>query len=119
MTAPDLLAALTAAGATLKAVEDRLRIEAPPGALTPELHSELVEQKLALLALVRQSPRARPLHLLCAGCGNYFMHEPATFCYWCRAKRDSKPLGPQCDGCGEACEECVGSPRREVDCEGA
>ena len=39
MTAPDLLAAQTALGATVQAVEDRLRIEAPAGLLTPELRS--------------------------------------------------------------------------------
>ena len=114
MTAPDLLAALTALGATVQAVDDRLRIEAPAGALTPEIRSALTEQKPALLALLREPPRLRPLHLLCAGCKGYFMHEPATFCYWCRSKRDSRPAGEPCPGCGEACEECLGNPVGDV-----
>ena len=115
MTAPELLAALTALGATVRAVEDRLRIEAPPGALTPALRSALAEQKPALLTLLGEPPRVRPLHLLCAGCENYFMHEPATFCYWCRSKRDRRPAGDPCTGCGEACERCLGEPRTEVE----
>ena len=43
MTAPELLAFLTAVGATVHVVEDRLRINAPKGALTPELHAALAE----------------------------------------------------------------------------
>ena len=108
MSAAALLAELTALGATVRAVEDRLRIEAPPGAVTPELRSALAEQKLALLTLLRESPGVRPLHLLCAGCQNYFMAEPAMFCYWCRSKRDRRPAGEPCTGCGEACERCLG-----------
>ena len=92
MTAPELLAALTALGATMEAVEDRLRIEAPPGALTPELRSGLAEQKPALLDLLRPAPRLCPLHLLCAGCQRFFMHEPSTLCYWCRSQRDGLRL---------------------------
>ena len=111
MTAPELLAALTSVGATVQAVGDRLRIEAPPGALSPQLRSALAEQKPALLALLREPPRLRPLHLLCAGCNSYFMHEPATLCYWCRSKRDRRPDGDPCKGCGEACEGCLGTGR--------
>ena len=111
MTAPELLAALTAMGATVQAVEDRLRIEAPPGALTPALRSALAEQKLALLTLLQKPAWVRPLHLLCAGCHSYFMHEPATFCYWCRSKRDKRTAGEQCNGCGDACERCLGDAR--------
>ena len=115
MTAPELLAALTALGASVQAVEDRLRIEAPPGALTPALRCALAEQKPALLTLLREPLQVRPLHLLCAGCESYFMHEPATFCYWCRSKRDRRSAGEPCNGCGEACEHCLGEPRTEVE----
>ena len=90
MSAVELLAALTALGATVQALEDRLRIEAPPGSLTPALRSALAEQKHALLSFLRDPPPVRPLHLLCAGCRSYFMHEPATFCYWCRSRRDGR-----------------------------
>lgn len=89
MTAPDLLATLRALGVSVEAVEDRLRIDAPPGAITLELRSALAEQKAALLTLLRHPARPRPLHLLCAGCKGYFMHEPATFCYWCRNAREA------------------------------
>ena len=63
----------------------------------------------------RQSSRqehrpSRSLHLLCAGCKCFFMHEPATLCYWCRAKRDRRPAGEPCEGCGEGCEHCLGDP---------
>ena len=112
MTAPELLAALTALGATVEAVEDRLRIVVPQGALTPELRTALAEQKPALLSLLREPPRLRPLHLLCAGCQNYFMHEPATFCYWCRSKQDRRPAGEPCKDCGESCEHCIGEAAR-------
>ena len=97
-------------GATARVVEDRLRIEAPRGVLTPELRTALAAQKSALLTLLREPPRVRPLHLLCAGCQSFFMREPATFCYWCRAKRDGRPAGQSCEGCGEACEGCLGEP---------
>ena len=113
MTAAELLAAVTALGATVEAVEDRLRIEAPPGVLTSELRSTLAEQKPALLALLREPQCVRPLHLLCVGCKGYFMHEPASLCYWCRSKRDRRPAGEPCDGCGEACDGCLGWPAPE------
>ena len=109
MSTAELLAALTAAGATVQVVEDRLRLNAPRGALTPALRNAVVEQKAALLALVRQAPPVRPLHLLCVECKGYFMHEPATLCYWCRSKRDRRPTGEPCKGCGEACECCLGT----------
>lgn len=85
MTAPDLLAALSAIGATVQAVEDRLRIEAPRGALTPELRAALAEQKPALLSLLREPPRVRPN--LCVGCGTVYFPEPARLCYACRRRR--------------------------------
>ena len=114
MSASQLLATLTASGVTVEAVDDRLRIDAPQGTLTPELRSALVEQKPALLELLRIPGRPRPLHLLCAGCKGFFMHEPATLCYWCRQKKNGKALGPPCPGCGEACEQCLGEPSAGV-----
>lgn len=110
MTPSELLATLTASGATIQAVEDRLRIEAPVGTLTPALRSALAEQKPALLSLLRQPAGPRSVHLLCVECKSYFMHEPATLCYWCRSKRDCRPEGEPCKGCGEACERCLGEP---------
>lgn len=113
MSAPELLAQLTALGATVQAVEDRLRIEAPMGALTPELRTALAEQKPALLMLLREPSRLHSQRLLCAGCHNYFMHEPAMFCHSCIAKRYQRPIGSPCSGCGEACERCLGEPRKK------
>jgi hypothetical protein len=106
MTAPELLAALTALGATVRAVDDRLRIEAPAGTLTPELRTALTERKPDLLALLGE-PLVTRAHL-CAGCSRFFFPEPARLCYWCRKRRSEAPIGPPCDGCGEACEECLG-----------
>ena len=108
MTVPELLATLTALDVTVYAVDDRLRVDAPQDAITPELHSALVAQKPALLSLLREPPPVRSLHLLCAGCKSYFMHEPAALCYWCRSKRDRRAPGEPCNGCGEACEQCLG-----------
>jgi hypothetical protein len=111
MTAPELLATLEAMGATVQAVEvDRLRIEAPVGRLTPELRAALMAQKPALLALLREVSAMRSVRLMCAGCGSLFLHEPAGLCYRCRRQWDGRPLGPPCPGCGEACEDCLGTP---------
>ena len=45
-----LLAELTARGVTVAAHGDKLRIDAPAGAITPELRERLAEHKAALLA---------------------------------------------------------------------
>ncbi len=56
-----MLAELTALGATIQLVgEDRLRVEASKGALTPEIRTTLAEQKPALLALLRNPPKRPP-----------------------------------------------------------
>ena len=89
MTAADLLATLKTLGATVQAVDGRLRIEAPPGAITPELRAALSEQKPALLELLRPGPQVVPLQLKCAGCKGPFMAEPAILCYWCRNRREA------------------------------
>ena len=51
-----------------------------------------------------QEPKAHP----CSGCKRFAFPEPGVLCYWCRRSRDQAPLGPPCDGCGEACERCLG-----------
>jgi hypothetical protein len=86
VTATDLLATLAALGVTVYAVEDRLRIKAPAGTLTPELRSALADQKPALLGLLREPPRVRAY--LCSGCGRFHFPEPAFLCYWCRNGRE-------------------------------
>lgn len=49
MTPEEILQALRAAGAT---VEPRLRVEAPPGLMTEELHDALVASKEAVIRLL-------------------------------------------------------------------
>ena len=99
-------------GVSVRAEGEHLRIEAPIGVLTPERQSRLVEQKTALLTLV-QPPQRRAY--LCAGCKHVFFPEPAMLCYWCRKGRSKAPLGPPCDGCGEACESCLGRAASEAE----
>jgi hypothetical protein len=52
MTPEALLRRLAALNVTLTAHGDRLRVEAPEGALTAELRAALAEHKLALLGLL-------------------------------------------------------------------
>lgn len=79
MSAAALLAELTALGATVQAVgENRLRIEAPRGALTPELRSALAQQKRPLLNLLRRTH-------LCGVCqSEAFCFNTPTICFGCR-----------------------------------
>ncbi len=49
MTLNDLRAALDARGIHIEAVGGKLRVDAPLGALTPDLRTALVEHKAALL----------------------------------------------------------------------
>ncbi|MEM7481070.1 MAG: hypothetical protein AAF481_07825 [Acidobacteriota bacterium] len=50
MTAQELLETMRRSGAALAVVGDRLRIEAPPGVVTPELRQELVSHKSELIS---------------------------------------------------------------------
>src|SRR5436190_871964 len=50
MTPMELLSVLRKQDIHLKCVGDKLRVDAPQGALTPELRATLLEQKAALLA---------------------------------------------------------------------
>lgn len=52
MTARDLLVTLHGLGVTLTPWVDRLRVDAPQGALTPALRAALLEHKQGLLDLV-------------------------------------------------------------------
>lgn len=55
-----LLADLSAAGVILTAAGDKLRIEAPAGAITPELRARLAEHKAALLARLIDDAQPAP-----------------------------------------------------------
>ena len=72
-----------------------------PGSLAVETRKEL-------------EPKSHP----CAACKRFAFPEPAMLCYWCRRSQDQAPLGPPCDGCGEACEHCLGRPASEMDRKG-
>jgi hypothetical protein len=60
MTFDSLLDALSAAGVLLAVEDGRLRIDAPAGALTPELRAALAEHKAALLAHLASSAEPAP-----------------------------------------------------------
>lgn len=79
MTAATLLAELRTRGATVAAVGDRLRIEAPAGTVTPEMRAALAKHKAALLTLLEACEHVaddadladwyrRNPHLTCARC---------------------------------------------------
>ena len=63
MTPVILLSELRARGITLTANGDKLAVNAPRGALTPELKAKLTERKAAILALL-QDPQAEALAIL-------------------------------------------------------
>lgn len=56
MSAAKLLAELKERGISLEANGDRLKVNAPKGAVTPELREALSEQKAELLTLLRSEP---------------------------------------------------------------
>src|SRR5579884_3116755 len=65
MTTLELLNDLQARDIHLECVGDKLRVNAPSGAVTPELRAEMVAQKAALLELLAlesaQSPTEGPM----------------------------------------------------------
>ncbi len=63
MTPEALLSRLSALNVTVTAHGDRLRVEAPAGALTAELRAALAEHKPALLALLSPQRMRIPLTL--------------------------------------------------------
>jgi hypothetical protein len=68
-TAATLLSELRRAGATVTVAGDKLRIEAPDGTITPELHRTLADHKAELLALLERTlPPTDPRRLTLADC---------------------------------------------------
>ncbi|MEX2529839.1 MAG: hypothetical protein WD960_03620 [Gemmatimonadota bacterium] len=104
----ELVAGLIAQGVRFRLRDGELRADAPKGVLTPELIARLRQAKPEILASARPQTRT----LACIGCGEFHFVEP-TLCYWCRRRRDGRPLGPPCAGCGEACEQCLGHEHDE------
>ncbi len=62
--------------------DDGLMIQAPAGALTPELKAELTANKAEILAHMHAARQAHAHP--CGCCGKFFYREPAVTCYWCR-----------------------------------
>lgn len=101
------------AGLLVRTDGDLLRLSSPTGPPPAALFADLREAKPDVLAYLRD---ARTAHVHpCSACGSFFFPEPAVTCYRCRKRRSEAPIGPPCDGCGEACERCQGSPRPEVE----
>ena len=89
-----------------------LQLRSPKGPPPPHLLDALRANKPALVNYLRE---ARTAHVHpCAACGDFYFPEPATLCYGCRRARSRAPVGPPCDGCGEACERCLGHREPEV-----
>jgi hypothetical protein len=87
-----LVRELRQAGVVMTAVGDRLRVDAPIGALRPRVKNELRRRKAAIISLVQS--RTFP----CSTCGRFAFHHEAT-CYWCRQKvheRGPKSTLTQC-----------------------
>jgi hypothetical protein len=74
-----LVRELRQAGVVITAVGDRLRVDAPLGALRPRIKNELRRKKAAIISLVQS--RTFP----CSTCGRFAFHHETT-CYWCRQK---------------------------------
>ena len=64
MNAAELLAELNRRGVALEAVGDRLRYDAPKGALTPELRAAMAEHKAELLELIDRRLRTSATDLV-------------------------------------------------------
>jgi hypothetical protein len=56
VSAAELLAELESCGVVLEVAGDRLRFDAPKGALTPELRKAMAQQKAELMALLAPPP---------------------------------------------------------------
>ena len=52
MSAADLIAELRLRGVAVQATGDRLKVDAPKGTITPELHEALKDHKLEIIALL-------------------------------------------------------------------
>ena len=112
VTARALLERSRLSGLLVRLDGDELRLRSPKGPPPSDLLNALRNNKPALVAYLRD---ARTAHVHpCTACGDFFFPEPTVLCYGCRKTRFQAPLGPPCDGCGEACERCLGRPAPEA-----
>ncbi|MHB8763134.1 MAG: TubC N-terminal docking domain-related protein [Deferrisomatales bacterium] len=94
MTALALLRDIEAQGIRLEAQGDRLRVDAPAGALTPELRAALAEHKPELLRVLAAGAGA-PGPFTCDGCPNRGRPATpgatwrATVANWCSVYREA------------------------------
>lgn len=127
MTVMEILNELHSRGVTVEAAGDRLRVDAPKGAVTPELREALAERKTEVLALItvtekdvawrvaamlEQIPDIGPFPFLvarngfacgpncCHSCGDSLSDDPGYVCGPCsRAKHRALEiaLSKRCD----------------------
>ena len=115
VTARALLEQCRLSGLLVRLDGDELRLRSSKGPPPSDLLNALRKNKPALVAYLRD---ARTAHVHpCTACGNFFFPEPTVLCYGCRRGRSKAPLGPPCDGCGEACERCMGRSAAETEVE--
>ena len=108
MTARALLERCREAGLQVRLEGDGLQLRRPAGPPPPDLLHALGSHKGEVVEYLRD---ARTAHVHpCSVCGRFYFPEPAVICYGCRRRQEHKPPGPPCDGCGEACERCLGDP---------
>ncbi|MBI4491367.1 MAG: hypothetical protein HY690_01050 [Chloroflexi bacterium] len=120
MSATALLERLSTADVRLRVDGEHLRVNAPKGALTPELKAELLAHKpelLRILADQQLATVAAPVLLLPADMGGYcpthrrwlsYPEQRAGACTWCRTGLPLYPAQPDhllprplaCLGCG-------------------
>ena len=113
VTARALLERSRNAGLLVRLDGGELRLRSRRGPPPAELLDALRANKPLLVEYLRD---ARTAHVHpCSVCGDWFFPEPATTCYRCRKRRSGAPVGPPCDGCGEACERCLGTARKEAE----
>ncbi|MEO1132052.1 MAG: hypothetical protein AAFX40_05015 [Cyanobacteria bacterium J06639_1] len=67
MTVRQLIDNLSQLGVDLRVTEDKLKIQAPKGVLTPELRAELTERKPEILALLREQQASAETESTCVG----------------------------------------------------
>lgn len=124
MTTSNLLRQCTERGIRLKPVDGRLRIEAPTGALTPDLLAVLRERKAELLAALT-GPAQERTGISSSGPSTAPKREQRTAermaaapvdPWWERCRFDDLPCPDPCTKCGGTCFwwDCLGAAHCEA-----